>query len=217
MWINHKCGLTSAGRPCLCYLARDTEWVVYSEYIMTGSSSVDSDVDRDGVTVAFGEKYAGSEQFAAMFREGMALVEETAAYLDGEGRRESKELPSSASLAYATESMRLTTRLMQLASWLLIRRAVNDGEMTPEQALEEKHKVKLQTIGRAEHTDGFEELPSRLKELIQGSFRLHDRIVTLDRLIHEEPEYAGETAAHPLSTQLDKLRMAFEVETPDGK
>ena len=33
--------------------------------------------------VSFAEKLAGSEAFGAMFREGMALVEEAAAYLDG--------------------------------------------------------------------------------------------------------------------------------------
>jgi len=190
---------------------------VYSELVMTGTSSVDSRPDENSVTIAFGEKYAVSEQFGEMFREGMALVEETAAYLDGDGRCDSKELPSSVSLAYATESMRLTTRLMQLASWLLIRRAVNDGEMTREQALEEKHKVKLQTVGRAEHTEGFGELPDRLKELIRESFRLHDRIVMLDRLIHDEPEKANGSGTNPLSAQLDQLRMAFEVQTPNAE
>ena len=59
----------------------------------------------------------------------MALVEETAAYLDGQGRRESKKLNGTASVTYATESMRLTTRLLELASWLLIRRAVRDGDI----------------------------------------------------------------------------------------
>jgi len=49
----------------------------------------------------------------------MDLVEETAAYLDGDGRTEAKTLERSVSLTYATESMRLTTRLMQLASWLV--------------------------------------------------------------------------------------------------
>ena len=43
------------------------------------------------------------------------LVEETAAYLDGDRRQQSKALGRAAALAYATESMRLTTRLMQLA------------------------------------------------------------------------------------------------------
>ena len=80
--------------------------------------------------IAFGEKLAGSQAFAALFRDGMSLVEETAAYLDGPGRQESKKLERNAALAYATESMRLTTRLMQLASWLLLHRAVKEGEMT---------------------------------------------------------------------------------------
>ena len=73
----------------------------------------------------------------------MALVEETASYLDGPGRQESKTLERAAALAYATESMRLTTRLMQLASWLLLHRAVKEGEMSLAQANKEKTKVKL--------------------------------------------------------------------------
>src|SRR5713101_9496924 len=76
--------------------------------------------------VSFGERLAASQNFSRLFRDGMKLVEDTAAYLDGPGRQESKLLDRAASLAYATESMRLTTRLMQLASWLLLHRAVNE-------------------------------------------------------------------------------------------
>src|SRR5437763_10457538 len=93
--------------------------------------------------VSFGERLAASQAFADLFRDGMALVEQTAAYLDGPGRKESKALERAAALAYATESMRLTTRLMQLASWLLLHRAVNEGEMTLAQATREKSKIKL--------------------------------------------------------------------------
>src|ERR671928_2226346 len=100
--------------------------------------------------VLFGEKLATSQAFAALFKEGMALVEETASYLDGPGRQESKRLDRSAALAYATESMRLTTRLMQLASWLLLHRAVKEGEMSLAQASREKAKVKLSA---GEHAD----------------------------------------------------------------
>ena len=49
--------------------------------------------------IAFGEKLAGSQAFAALFRDGMSLVEETAAYLDGPGRQESKKLERNAALA----------------------------------------------------------------------------------------------------------------------
>src|SRR5712672_3208072 len=95
--------------------------------------------------VSFGARLASSQAFADLFRDGMALVEETAAYLDGPGRQESKKLERNAALAYATESMRLTTRLMQLASWLLLHRAVKEGEMSLAQANKEKAKVKLAT------------------------------------------------------------------------
>ena len=93
--------------------------------------------------VQFSERLTNSAAFGTLFREGMDLVEETAAYLDGAGRTEAKALERSVSLTYATESMRLTTRLMQLASWLLLHRAVKEGEMTLTQANREKTKVKL--------------------------------------------------------------------------
>eukprot|EP00752_Nemacystus_decipiens_P019537 g17593.t1 len=91
--------------------------------------------------VSFADRLVGSNAFHTLFENGMELVEETAAYLDSEGREVAKGLPRVAAMAYATESMRLTTRLMQLASWLLLQRAVHEGEMTLEQAAKEKAKA----------------------------------------------------------------------------
>src|SRR6266404_9222472 len=103
-----------------------------------------SDRVIDGLQpVSFGARLAASQNFSRLFRDGMKLVEDTATYLDGPGRRESKLLDRAASLANATESMRLTTRLMQLASWLLLHRAVKEGEMSLAQANTQKSKVKL--------------------------------------------------------------------------
>ena len=50
------------------------------------------DVGADGVTVSFGERFQASAQFDRVFKEGMSLVERTAAYLDGEGRNAAKLL-----------------------------------------------------------------------------------------------------------------------------
>src|SRR5215216_1372073 len=128
----------------------------------------------EAAPVSFGEKLAGSQAFATLFRDGMALVEETAAYLDGPGRQESKKLERSPALAYATESMRLTTRLMQLASWLLLHRAVKEGEMTLAQANKEKTKVKL-SVGEPGDPETFKLLPETLCDLIDRSLHLLDR------------------------------------------
>src|SRR5450631_1154338 len=98
--------------------------------------------------VDFFARFTDSEQFEKTFKEGMGLVEETANYLDGEGRVDARVLDRTGAIAYATESMRLTTRLMQMASWLLLQRAIAKGEMTSNESLQEKHRINLNEIGR---------------------------------------------------------------------
>jgi len=156
--------------------------------------------------VSFGERLAASQNFSQLFREGMKLVEETAAYLDGPGRQESKLLDRATSLAYATESMRLTTCLMQLASWLLLHRAVNEGEMSLAQANKERMRVKLSAEERPE--DATLALPVRLQELIARSKKLQDQVRRLDTTIHAPP--AAPVGNNPFECQLGMLRAAFE-------
>src|SRR6266498_414256 len=158
--------------------------------------------------VSFGERLAGSQAFADLFRDGMALVEQTAAYLDGPGRQESKKLGRNAALAYATESMRLTTRLMQLASWLLLHRAVKEGEMTLSQANREKTKVKLSAADPGPD-DMIEKLPQQLQDLITRSMNLQSRVRRLDITIHTPPADRA-PIGNPLVPQLNRLKAAFE-------
>jgi regulator of CtrA degradation len=165
---------------------------------------------RDDAFVSFGQKLVSSESFRTLFREGMALVEETAGYLDGDGREESRKLTRAVALAYATESMRLTTRLMQIASWLLIQRAANEGEMNAEQAVLEKQTVKLTTGRSSVAAETFGGLPERLRDLIDRTERLQGRVLMLDRQINgkvDEP-----TGASPIENQLALLRTAFAAE-----
>ena len=159
--------------------------------------------------VWFGARLAGSQAFADLFRDGMALVEETAAYLDGPGRQESKKLSRNGALAYATESMRLTTRLMQLASWLLLHRAVKEGEVSLAQAHKEKAKVKLSGVEHADEQN-IKLLPERLRALIQRSKALQSAVRRLDTTIHSSPARADR--GNPVERQLGLLRAAFENE-----
>lgn len=160
--------------------------------------------------VSFGARLVGSAGFTALFREGMALVEETAAYLDGDGRAEARALGRPESIAYATESMRLTTRLMQIASWLLVQRAVNEGEMQPEQAREEKLKVRLSPLVSTLPADVFGRLPERLRGLVDRTARLQERVQVLDvQLDGKAAGLSDEPSRNPLEGQLEMLRQAF--------
>jgi regulator of CtrA degradation len=158
--------------------------------------------------VVLAQRMAAGEAFGALFREGMTLVEAAAAYLDGPGREEAKQLSRSAALAYATESMRLTTRLMQIASWLLLQRAVNEGELSREQASKEKTKVKLSSYDLP-HEETLAALPFRLRALIDQSRFLHERVIRLDGLLYEQTRNAVDHAGNPVERQIGLLRAAF--------
>ncbi len=151
------------------------------------------------------QDFARSELFERTFQEGMDLVEETAGYLDGAGRQESKTLSRNAALAYASESMRLTTRLMQVASWLLVQRAVREGDMPPAAACEDRYRLAAEDVARAQGAPA-EDLPSGLLGLLDRSERLYDRVRHLDRRMYVEVEDA---APHPVLSQLDRLKSAF--------
>ncbi|RVU18766.1 DUF1465 family protein [Methylobacterium oryzihabitans] len=162
-------------------------------------------------TVRFGETFVASEAFRTLFREGMTLVEDTAAYLDGPGREESRLLARHASLAYASESMRLTTRLMQIASWLLVQRAVSEGELTLSEAAQEKTRVRLTNQEPAGTAPSLvAELPLSLQALIGQSKRLHARILHLDTLISDDRP-TPEPRESPVVAQHDRLRQAFRM------
>ena len=164
----------------------------------TAAVTIHSEVIRD---------FAGSELFERTFLEGMDLVEETAAYLDGAGRQASKQLSRNAALAYAAESMRLTTRLMQVASWLLVQRAVREGDMAPEAACEDRYRLAAEEVclGAGDKVEA-EDLPTDLQQLLDRSATLYDRVRHLDRRMYVEN---AEQAPNPVLSQFDRLQSAF--------
>lgn len=159
--------------------------------------------------VALGPRIVASGGFDMLYREGMALIEEVAAYLDGEGRAESRLLTRETSYLYATESMRLTTRLMQLASWLLLQRAVNEGEITAENARQEKEKVKFSATPAERGGPGYEHLPETLKGYIAKGDRLFERVLQFDRLERGKIPELDAGTANPIADQLNRLKAAF--------
>lgn len=147
--------------------------------------------------------FARSELFERTFREGMELVEETAAYLDGDGRQDSRLLSRAAALSYAGESMKLTTRLMQIASWLLVQRAVREQDMSAEAAGDPRYRLADRRI-ETEPRRG--DLPIALIEYAVRAEKLYDRVLHLDRQMYVAP---AEPPANPVQNQMDMLRAAF--------
>ena len=118
-------------------------------------------------------------------------------------------LPRTEALAYASESMRLTTRLMQIASWLLLQRAVNEGELSQSEALNDKKRTCITWSDTAGVAETLARLPAALRVLIEASMRLQERLLHLDALIREGDAEPAAPAANPLEGQMSRLRAAF--------
>lgn len=162
------------------------------------------DNDEDAIRDMTLQSFTGSALFERTFNEGMSLVEETARYLDGRGRAESRDLPRKAALLYAGESMRVTTRLMQAASWLLIQRAVHEGEMRAEDAAGERYRLGSKEICFGGRGEAVEILPETLQDLLLRSENLYRRIARLDDVLFGHPEKQAGVQAH-----FDRLSQAF--------
>jgi regulator of CtrA degradation len=150
------------------------------------------------------QTFIGSALFERTFDEGMALVEETARYLDGKGREESRDLPRKAAMLYSSESMRVTTRLMQAASWLLVQRAVHDGDMEADAASSERYRLGSKELCLGASAEGTEMLPIALRDLLTRSDNLYRRIARLDDVLFGQVRRASGVQAH-----FNRLEQAF--------
>lgn len=179
---------------------------------MDQTSGMDTGQLRAGQEpVSFADRLVGSNAFHELFEQGMSLVETTAEYLDKDGREAAKDLPRAGAMAYATESMRLTTRLMQLASWLLLQRAVHEGEMTLEQAAQEKAKVRINGLSSSVQGPGWDDLPQTLRELVAASLELQTRVQRLDGIFYTGRRNAPKDGpgSNPVAEQMARLNSAF--------
>ncbi len=167
--------------------------------------------DDDKVTLA---EFMSSGVFQRTYSEGMQLVEKTSAYLDGPGRTAARNLSRDASLAYAGESMRLTTRLMQVAAWLLVRKALHEGEISADEARSEKYRLASKEIARSARLEGAAALPERLLELISQSERLYARVARLDGKMRSQSDTSD--AAHPLVEQMSRVEAFFQERIARG-
>jgi regulator of CtrA degradation len=161
------------------------------------------------------QDFARSALFDRVFRDGMALVEDAASYLDGGGRQESRLLSRAGALAYANVSMRLTTQLMQVASWLLVQRAVREGDMAAVEACDDRYRVSPppQAVSVSEPDGEESALPAGLLALLERSRALYERVQHLDQRMYRDEV---EVKPHPVLSQIDRLRAAFGQEQPLG-
>ena len=121
--------------------------------------------------------------FSKTYDEASALVEEARDYVRDHGGTDSASLPPAERIVYACETMRLTARLTQVMSWLLLQRALHAGGITREairEDAEDRGNVDGCLSGSAA---GAERLPPRLIDLLTRSESLYERVTRLNEMV----------------------------------
>ncbi|NKB57223.1 MAG: DUF1465 family protein [Alphaproteobacteria bacterium] len=122
--------------------------------------------------------------FSALHDEAFSLLVEARNYivtLRLQGTDTSKK--NADCLDVTLETMRLTSRLTQVMAWILAQKAVQNEEITPEEAASKRYRLSGQSVcmenvpGEAAH------VPVYLRDLLRRSYDLYCRVDRLEEQI----------------------------------
>ncbi|WP_336276630.1 DUF1465 family protein [Bartonella sp. CB178] len=162
----------------------------------------------EGGPIVMIEHDAFENAFNRLYEETMALIEEAASYIDTDGKIAARSLPTEVSAIYAKEAMYLSTRLMQLASRLLLFRAEREGEMSSEQIKKEIAKVSLHTPTLKSESTYWKELPEIFRYFVSRSLRLEKRMRYMS-YNKDGGSFRNSEDNNPVNKQIELLKTAF--------
>lgn len=122
------------------------------------------------------------------YREALALTREARDYVQHQERRDKAALPPDQQLVASCESLRLTARLTQVVSWLLVQKAVQAGEIDRARAASPELRLSGQEVCRPTEPAGAIAMPNRLAELLARSHALYQRVERLDALLEGDEQ-----------------------------
>jgi regulator of CtrA degradation len=121
-----------------------------------------------------------------LYQESMALAEDARDYFDHVGQWDRKRLGPMDRVLFSCESLKVTTRLMHVISWLLVRKAVMAGEMQASEALAPDRRLGRASATSVEESPRLKTLPPESQRLILKSQEIYLRIKRLEETLGDE-------------------------------
>ncbi len=114
----------------------------------------------------------------SLYLEAITTADEARAYFNRNGATDRARLDPVTRVAFSCEALKVTTRLMHVVAWLMVRKAVESGEMSEADAAAPERR-----LGRASDSDDPRRLallPERSREIVERSRDLYERVSRLD-------------------------------------
>jgi regulator of CtrA degradation len=137
----------------------------------------------------------------SLYTEAMLLGDEARGYFDESCHAARDALSALERVQFSVEALKITTRLMHIISWLLTQRAVDAGEISPQQALAEAHRMRTPIDSDPAIVAA---LPDEARALAEGSIELYRRVARLDASLDRDT-----VPTSPANALLDRLRDAL--------
>ena len=141
-----------------------------------------------------------SRLIETLYLEALLLADETRGYFDQSNAAEADALSPAERVLLACESLKASTRLMQIIGWLLMRKAEAAGEVPvtdpsdPRRRLDECPAIDAEVIAR---------MPARARQLVLAGVDLHQRVGRIDQGDSAEPHQS------PARALLDRLERSI--------
>jgi regulator of CtrA degradation len=120
--------------------------------------------------------------FRGPFEETMALLVEARTFMMETEWRDRQKVDGVKGLLITNETFRLTSRLTQVMSWLMFQRAVHDGEISAEYAMEEQFRLSEHDVCLDTSHSNDAVISRDLRSLLNRSHQLFLRIERLESM-----------------------------------
>lgn len=139
-----------------------------------------------------------------LYVEAMTLADSARRYFDLDGADDRLRLDPATRVTFSCEALKVTTRLMHVVAWLMVRKAVEAGELSEEAARAPERR--LGRTPEAAPASQLVTLPAQARIIIDASDDLYERIRRLDVQLGAEGGAGSGQGARAL---LDKLQASL--------
>lgn len=125
------------------------------------------------------------------YDEAVDLMVEAKTYLSSVDVKERRKISATSGVRLSCEALRVTSRLTQVVAWLLMQRAVQEGELSVIEALSEPNRLSSADVCLNVAHCRDDVIPIALQSLLERSLHLYLRIAHIEAQIIARSEFKG--------------------------
>lgn len=131
-----------------------------------------------------GNQLSGTAFFAKTYDDALGLLVEVRDYLEAYQPIQAQQMEPAVRLALTCLTMRLTAQLTDIMAWLLVQKAVHNGEMSIDEGRDNKNQLK-KWLDYSPTISEELPIPPQLDSLLLRSRNLFERVERLETMIQQ--------------------------------